>query len=92
MNSQKIIDILEQYDIDVRTNYSGRGMYGAECVGFVVREDTLLATVAEMVAETEDEDERQDFAKLFRRARTDSMGRDSVIVYFPSMKTNEAES
>lgn len=86
MSQQELIDILEQYDIEVRSNYSGRGMYGAECVGFVVNEDVLLATVAEMVAEIEDEDERQELARLFRRAKTDSMGRDSVIVYFPSVK------
>lgn len=90
MNSQQLIDFLEQYDgIEVRTSYSGRGMYGDECVAFVVREEIAFATVAEIVADIEDEDERLEFAKLFRRARTDSMGRDSIVVYFPQIKTNK---
>lgn len=85
MDSQKLIDILENAGLEVRPNYSGRGMYGEQCVGFVVEESQLLRTVAELVFFADDD--REQVAKLFRRARTDSMGRDSIIVYFPSVQS-----
>lgn len=65
--------------------YSGRGMYGAVCLAFEVQtdEETLVGAVANIVAIVDDADEREQLADEFARARTDSMGRDGVVVYFP---------
>lgn len=92
MNAERLIGILENAGLDVRPDYSGRGMYGASCVGFVVEESELLPTVAELVAYSvtdDNDDEQAQLVKLFHRVRTDSMGRDSVIVYFPSVQVNK---
>lgn len=84
----------ELLDLDgdaVRTEYSGRGMYGSHCVGFVVnRGDEVavgvaIATIlAEDAGDEDYEDALCDALDIARRANTDSMGHDT-IVYFPGV-------
>lgn len=63
---------------DIRTDYSGRGMYGATCFGIVFREHRdIFSFFVELAVEDYDTAEL-----LARKARQDSMGRDA-IVYFP---------
>jgi hypothetical protein len=59
-------------------------MYGRKCVGFTVDENELKI-VAEIVGFTDDESERHDLVSVFSRAKTDSMGR-STIIYFPNIE------
>ena len=67
--------------VDVRTDYSGRGMYGDKCLGFTVSDQrTAFRLVAGMSAVL-GIDETLD---ITRKASTDSMGRD-MIVYFPGV-------
>lgn len=74
---------LAQDDEDIRyREYSGRGMYGKECVG--VRTDYPNATLADIVEET-------GYADLIRSHRVDSMGL-SYILYFPGLLLPESES
>lgn len=69
---------------DVRTEYSGRAMYGKDCVGFVInREAELLVALA--FAQVFGVDDAWDF---MRDSRTDSMGY-STIVYFPRVQLDE---
>lgn len=60
---------LENAGISTRS-YSGRGMYGAECLAAVAR------TAQDVYAELS--------AREIRAARTDSMGLD-VVVYWPGV-------
>lgn len=64
-------DICEENDWDLRTDYSGRGMYGTRCVG-IVGPNPL--EIVEAVASQTD----------LRGAQQDSMGRDA-IVYWPGL-------
>lgn len=67
-------------DVQVRTDYSGRGMYGRQCVGFVTEHDSLAVTaVVNAVAEvvTGFEWKRGDVAE-------DELGLQR-ITYFPKL-------
>ena len=67
--------------IAVRENYSGRGMYGNKCLGFVVSSHaTAYRLMVGMTAVLGADDASQ----IARSAQTDSMGRD-MIVYFPGV-------
>lgn len=86
MDAAEFKSILENNDCNVRS-YSGRGMYGKECIGFTVDQDTnLLGLVAEIVASVSDLDEsvQDGLVTAFNRVRTDNMGL-GTIVYFPSI-------
>jgi hypothetical protein len=65
-------------------------MYGKECVGFVTELEATRAIVD--IALGCDEDERTDLLQILRGARTDNMGRSSIIVYFPSIVWPESAS
>lgn len=67
---------LDLIDEDVRYDYSGRGMYGRTCLGFVVDATDIVVGVALHQALGDDAWE------MARNACTDNMGR-GAIVYFP---------
>lgn len=69
-------------------SYSGRGMYGKECVG-IVTEQRLTSALAELILGCEDLDQA---AELVERVATDNMGRDSIILYWPHIKWSDYES
>lgn len=56
-------------------SYSGRGMYGATCLGIDTGRGCLGALMAAIVANTDD-DNREEVADGLRDMRTDSMGWD----------------
>jgi hypothetical protein len=71
-------------DEALRTDYSGRGMYGASCVGLVHSDiDSLIAFVSLVRTRVGDE-------WALRGARQDSMGM-SVITYWPRWTVTEDE-
>jgi hypothetical protein len=83
--------VVDQFagDIEIYEDYSGRGMYGATCFGLTCSGDVIYPFFVELgaevarVVESGDLDVYDDLAgDLARAARTDSMGRDT-IVYFP---------
>jgi hypothetical protein len=96
LNFSRLNDIMDCANIDsdgVRTDYSGRAMYGSECLGIEMSvEDVPMFFAAvgyvQGVAEAEEEGYEEDLMKLVGAARTDSMGRD-VIVYFPGWTLSE---
>ena len=83
--TQQQVDTLEQAGsrtgVEIRA-YSGRSMYGEQCLGIVLEARQIFGfaitlqkldpTLAELLADS--------------RARWDSMGRDSEIVYWESIK------
>lgn len=78
----KSIMTAQGINVDVRTNYSGRGMYGAECVGFVLQNRlsyifSLANAIADVVIVNENTTE-------FENIEQDDMGLDTII-YFPGV-------
>ena len=76
---------LNEYEI--REDYSGRSMYGADCFGVTVEasnERYVYAALGYTMGYAEAEDGDMSTAEsLLRAARSDSMGRWEVVVYFP---------
>lgn len=72
-------------DVTVRTDYSGRGMYGATCFGLVVsKSDVLVGYALGRFLE----ERGYDAFEVLEAARTDSMGYDAVV-YFPGYNLAE---
>ena len=72
-------------------DYSGRGMYGKRCDGFVY--DSQPEATADLVdaALDADTDEDRDLLRKAKRViRFDSMGL-GAVVYFPGMKSDDSE-
>lgn len=96
---EDFVEMLEDSGYEARTDYSGRGMRGDTCIGYIVNSETseseivadLMINIMESAADLEEAINRgYEFARLLKSAKTDSMGRDT-IVYFPRMKTNKKD-
>lgn len=90
MDTREFIEILEQGTNEITEDYSGRGMFGSQCVGFTapdIRE--AFSVFADCLAACED-DQRENFIQCFRNVHTDSMGFDTIF-YFPQMRTEGGE-
>ena len=74
-----LVDAADRCDLEFRTDYSGRGMYGEQCIGVVGYLSDLLAFVL-LVAE-QDKDLAQD---ELTQLTWDSMGL-STIYYWPKL-------
>lgn len=85
MDAKKLIEVIESANYEARS-YSGRGMYGRECVGIELRQGTsqfgVGVAVANMALTLGYEDLAEDLMDL--RVASDSMGLDT-IVYFPNV-------
>ena len=94
-DADDLIDALDTIGIDdldtddIRTDYSGRGMYGARCFGIVVSQSQagliglgIAAAIMGTMDDTTAEDALAMAAEIVRCANTGSMGR-GTIVYFP---------
>jgi hypothetical protein len=85
----KLKVFFEECGLDVMS-YSGRGMFGKECVG--VQVDNLGEFFAEVIYGLEPDDERMDketLAEAFRNMKTDELGR-GMVVYFPKVKWEDS--
>jgi hypothetical protein len=84
--SRAAIESVLEDDEDFRTDYSGRGMYGATCFGIVTsnvpRTLMLMATGIIEASDIEGGEGIDLVSELAGVARVDSMGLSS-IVYFP---------
>lgn len=76
-----IADYCESNELEFRTDYSGRGMFGKTCVGVVC--DDPISTVVEIADAIRDNDFDCASDEL-GTIRQDSMGL-SRIVYFPNL-------
>ncbi len=71
------------------TDYSGRGMYGATCLGFTVRDPFTLGVAIGQCTGDDNDQLSEDLVYTFASgARTDSMGLDA-IVYWPSITVDD---
>lgn len=86
-----IEDFCEEYGLDFRDQYSGRGMFGKNCIGFVVeRYRNPLVTMVRLTEYLLDNGIEAVGFKLSEICQ-DSMGL-GTIIYFPKLvKANEEE-
>ena len=93
----EVPDIYQDADEVIRADYSGRGMYGRECLGMVFDSDShfflfmveftrLYYTDWERKHDLHDWEPRD----IFDEVRTDNMGY-STIFYMPSVKVAPGE-
>ena len=75
----KIVRVAKRRGLDVRTDYSGRFMFGQECVG-IVGEPGKCAALATLIKK------KTGFAY-----KSDSMGKHDQIYYFPGIDTTNLE-
>ena len=87
-------------DVEVREDYSGRGMYGATCLAIVTRDTDgdsqslgdILNAIYFMGLEMDiDEDDTDAITAVLRSAQMDSMGH-GIVIYFPAAQTDRAEA
>ena len=82
MDGNRLADLIERAGFKPRS-YSGRFMYGKQCVGVVVSGlGEAMRLGAGIVGAGPTAEERQDMARL--SVREDNMGRD-MIVYYPDV-------
>ena len=81
--------MLENAGIETRS-YSGRGMYGKECLGVSIDRGGLGNFIAD-VLENLDTDRVEEIAEAFRHLSTDSLGL-GMIAYFPGVPYNGSSS
>lgn len=80
MDAQQLKKIINDAGYEARS-YSGRGMYGKECVGVTC--DNQVDLIFDMM----DHASRNQIKEL-KGCKTDSMGR-SIIVYWPNVAWSE---
>lgn len=82
----KSIMTAQGIEVDVRTNYSGRGMYGAECVGFVLQNCVpYIFALANAIADATIRDmNTTEYDQIVAATEQDDMGLDTII-YFPGV-------
>lgn len=86
--SQSTAEVLEEMFDDVRYDYSGRGMMGAECIAIVTDEGGY--SIATSLQKLRDDHEDEDVSELLdcmldREPRQDSMGL-STVYYWPRLE------
>jgi hypothetical protein len=78
----------EAAEVKIETDYSGRGMYGRQCVGVTGSRGQITLFLVELAIELAYDPDSEEPAELIREmARTanyDSMGYDA-IAYWPSL-------
>jgi len=83
-------DFAEAYEYSFYPDYSGRGMFGQTCIGFVTDSDNpakLMSKLFFFALDVLDKGEFEDFREVFEdiSVSSDSMGR-GTIVYFPGLE------
>lgn len=73
-------------EVDIRADYSGRGMYGAECIGFVIQNQVpYIFLLANAIADVTIIDGNQtEYDQIVAATEQDDMGLDTII-YFPGV-------
>lgn len=85
----KLYDQCSEIEIEPFFNYSGRGMYGATCIGFTTNSPLRLVMALGAILQTQEESctyngDDNPFPEWFDLSPlSDGMGYNSSIVYFP---------
>ena len=81
LTTEQVYDILfaaNLEDKDFTSTYSGRGMYGDQCIGWTLDDHNDSGTLSVAIVDVLDDWGRS----MVENTRTDSMGL-GIIVYFP---------
>lgn len=81
MDGELLINLIQHVGYDPRRAYSGRGMFGKECVGLTT-ENSFANTIADLVEGCSNLEEA---AELVRGARSDNLGL-STVIYWPDVQ------
>lgn len=89
----KSIMTAQGIEVDVRIDYSGRGMYGATCVGFVLQNRVpYIFALANAIADVTIVDGNQtEYDQIVAATEQDDMGLDTII-YFPGVELASEEN
>lgn len=69
--------------------YSGRGMYGRQCVAVDTEDRSTFEVFADILEYSDLSDDLGSIAHALRNAKTDSLGRGQVL-YFPKFTWDES--
>lgn len=89
MSKSMLQRVLEDEGLEVMA-YSGRGMFGDQCVAVSVQ-GGLGELIAALLRADVDDDEREGLARCAEHIRTDTLGR-GIVVYFPHVPFVSASS
>lgn len=83
--ARKIVEAVEDSgsgnEVELRENYSGRGMFGKQTAGVVGSLSDIIGAIAAVAFEMGNHgDDEVEFLREMRRLRTDNMGH-NIIVY-----------
>jgi hypothetical protein len=84
LTQERLTELVLGTDLEIRS-YSGRGMYGKQCVA--VTGESVNSILSEMM---ENCDSGYEAAQLLRESSSDSKGRD-VVVYWPRSRFEEEQ-
>lgn len=84
MDSSTLINIIDNSGFSAR-DYSGRGMYGKECIAVCGNVAEVIARMMYEASLEMDQCELDEFAEEIGKCHTDSMGR-STILYWPQFE------
>lgn len=87
---QRMIENDCEIELSLR-EYSGRGMFGAKCLGIVGDLGTVVANLIATALYTEI-DEKEEITNALGGISFDSMGRSDSIVYFPGVPYTPTET
>jgi hypothetical protein len=91
MDAAKLVGLLEDANHKPRS-YSGRGMFGKECVSVSLDRHTdvseFFADVLEVLCDSKEYETIYEFIRLMRETRTDGMGL-GIVVYWPGIEWTE---
>lgn len=89
---EAINDYCEETGNVLYKDYSGRGMYGRNCVGYVT-EANVLSDFAYFMLHISNScpDDEEFFSELIDNVKQDSMGKSGTILYFPDVVWDESE-
>jgi hypothetical protein len=80
-----LVQLLEDVGCDGMFAYSGRAMYGKQCLGLSGKLGGIMADIIGACLHADMPDEcKEEIEQAVREMRTDAMGRDQVI-YFPEV-------
>lgn len=86
---EQITDTLDMYEAGTVMRYSGRAMYGEQCLGIVTEDVASTFLILGSALADLGKDGNALTRALLYEVRQDSMGRDSAVVYFPSITMPE---
>lgn len=82
----ELLDLAEEEDITIYPDYSGRGMFGRQCIGVVGSPSDLVRFITDVIPRIESsDDELGAQASAWLYLQKDDMGLDSIF-YWPNIQ------